>query len=118
MGVWIALLAMAAVAWWVWDGSQARERAVVAARRACERHDQQLLDETVQQLRVEWRRTASGSLLPKRVYRFEFTADGDVRYSGQLAIHGNRIVALHLDLPDYTLIEGSAVSSESKQTLH
>lgn len=116
MAVWVLMLLLAAVAWWVWDGAQARERAVVVARRACEQHEQQLLDETVQQLRVEWRRNAGGTLLPRRVYRFEFTADGNTRHHGQLAIHGNRVVALHLELEEGALIEGSASSTE--HTLH
>lgn len=108
----VILLALGAAGAWFWSGISARERAVVAARRACERHGQQLLDETVAQVRVQLRRSATGSVLPKRFYRFEFTDDGDVRRSGELAIYGGRAVDLHLSLEEFNLYEGDAVAEQ------
>jgi hypothetical protein len=109
----VMLLALGAGGAWVWSGITARERAVAAARRACERHDQQLLDETVAQTGVQLQRSASGSVLPKRNYRFEFTGDGDVRRSGELAIYGGRVVDLHLALEEFTLFDhGDAVAEQ------
>lgn len=100
-----AMLLVVFAGGWVWSGIVARERATLAARRACERYDQQLLDETVAQVRVSLLRTASGTVSPKRVYRFEFTANGEQRRSGELAIHGGRVVDLHLQLEEFTVYE-------------
>lgn len=101
----VMLLALGAGGAWVWSGITARERAIAAARRACERQGQQLLDETVEQVAVALVRNGHGAVLPKRAYRFEFTADGAARRSGELAIHGGRVVDLHLALEAYTLYE-------------
>src|SRR5512143_3138644 len=73
MWEFLMLLALGAAGVWIWSGISAHERAVAAARSVCIRHHQQLLDETVAQVRVKLFRNASGSLLPKRTYRFEFT---------------------------------------------
>ncbi|HEY0635904.1 MAG TPA: DUF3301 domain-containing protein, partial [Gammaproteobacteria bacterium] len=100
-----ALLLLALAAGWLWSGMVARERATAAARRACERYDQQLLDETVEQVGLSLARSVSGTLSPRRIYRFEFTSDGMVRRSGELAIHGGRVVDLHLALEEFTLYE-------------
>jgi hypothetical protein len=108
----IMLLVLGAGGAWMWSGISARERAVAAARRACERHGQQLLDETVAQMSVQFLRSARGSLLPKRTYRFEFTGDGDVRRSGEMAIYGGRVVDLHLALEEFTLYDGDAVAEQ------
>lgn len=101
----MGLLGLIGGGWWIWDGIVARERAVAAARRACDRHQQQLLDETVEQVQVRFVRSGRGALLPLRRYRFEFTADGDTRHSGQLAIHGRRVLELQLALPEFTLYD-------------
>jgi len=109
----VLLLALGAGGAWLWSGISARERAVAAARRACARHGQQLLDETVAQVKVQLQRSGSGSLLPKRVYHFEFTADGEARRSGELAIYGGRVVELHLALETFTLYDqGDAVAEQ------
>lgn len=109
----VMLLALGAGGAWVWSGITARERAVAAARRACERHGQQLLDETVAQVSVQLQRSASGSVLPRRTYRFEFTGDGDARRSGELAVYGGRVVDLHLSLEEFTLFDhGDAVAEQ------
>jgi hypothetical protein len=109
----VMLLALGAGGAWVWSGITAREPADAAARRACERHGQQLLDETVAQVSVQLQRSASGSVLPRRTYRFEFTGDGDARRSGELAIYGGRVVDLHLSLEEFTLFDhGDAVAEQ------
>ena len=115
MRMWeiVMLLALGAGGAWVCSGITARERAVAAARRACERHGQQLLDETVAQLGVQLQRSATGSVLPRRTYRFEFTGDGDARRNGEISIFGGRVVELHLALEEFTLHDhGDAVAEQ------
>jgi hypothetical protein len=92
-------------AWYWFAGAQARERAVLAARRACERHGQQLLDETVLLERLRPRRDRSGRMRLRREYSFEFSGGGEVRSRGSLALFGGRVVDLQLQLPDGTLYD-------------
>jgi len=112
----IMLLMLGAAGVWVWSGITAREQATAAARRACSRHDQQLLDETVAQVSVQLLRSANGSLLPKRTYRFEFTDNGDMRRSGEIAIHAGRVVDLHLKLEEFTLYDHDDAVAEQDVT--
>ncbi len=112
----VLLLVLTAGGGWVWSGISAHERATAAARRACGRHEQQLLDETVAQVRVQLLRSPAGSLLPKRTYRFEFTGDGDVRRSGELSIHDGHVVDLHLELDEFTLYDHDDAMAEDGVT--
>ena len=112
----VMLLALGAAGAWVWSGISAHERAAAAARRACERHHQQLLDETVAQVSVKLLRSANGSVLPIRTYRFEFTSDGDVRHSGEISIHAGRVVDLHLELEEFTLYDQDDAVAEQVVT--
>ncbi|HKU79416.1 MAG TPA: DUF3301 domain-containing protein, partial [Rhodanobacteraceae bacterium] len=68
--VWLPLLAVAAIAAWWYHVLRLRERATAHARRLCERHGVQLLDDSValHRLRMNWRR---GTLHVTREYRFE-----------------------------------------------
>jgi hypothetical protein len=101
---WV-LLALALIAWGWYSGTMAKEAAVKAARRLCDGHGQQLLDETVVLQGIRPQRAATGRLGILRRYGFEFSGDGEQRRFGQIAMLGKRIVASHLDLGEYTLHE-------------
>lgn len=91
---------------WYWiSGAQARELAVRGARRACERHGQQLLDETVLLEHLRPRRDRSGRMRLRREFSFEFSSAGEVRQHGTLVLFGGHIVDLQLELPDGTLYD-------------
>lgn len=61
---------------WLWlDMLRAREMAVAMAKRACERHDVQFLDQAVALRRLGLRWTNDGLRL-RRQYRFEFSEEG------------------------------------------
>lgn len=64
-----------------------REQAYRLATRLCAEQEVQLLDETIARLktRLVWR---TRSLAIERVYRFEFSRDGDERSSGHFAFRG------------------------------
>ena len=91
---------------WFWlDGMRSKEQATVAARRACERHDLQLLDETVVLVRLRLGRDHHGRVGWRRRYRFEFTREGDARSQGEVDLSGRWVTAMHLDLGPFTLHE-------------
>ena len=94
-----------AVGWYWYDSTLAKERAIGEARRACERHQQQLLDETVALVAVRPRRDASGRMRLLRDYRFEFSGDGERRASGEISLLGQRVTGLNLALENHTLYE-------------
>ena len=96
-----ALLAIGAgLAFWI-DSLRARERALVAGRRACERYGLQLLDETVQFSRLGLARDEAGRIRLRRIYRFEFSETGDNRRHGAIVMLGAELQDLQLE--PYTL---------------
>lgn len=91
---------------WFWlDGMRGKELATTAARRACERHDLQLLDETVALTRLRLGRDGGGRLGWRRNFRFEFTREGDTRSSGEVELLGRWVTAMRLELGPFTLHE-------------
>ena len=84
----------AAVASWM-KLARAREIAVVAARRHCDLHGLQLLDETVGLKSIRLR-VINGSRQLERTYAFEVSIDGNDRESGQISMHGRRVTGLVL----------------------
>lgn len=86
---------------WFWSNSlRARENAIAISARACRSLGLQLLDDTVALKRIGFGRNDNGRLLLQRVYGFEFTNDDDRRWQGQVALHGAKVQAVHLDHPD------------------
>lgn len=75
--------------------SRAREIAMDEARRQCERHGLQLLDETVG-LRGIRLRHHRGERVLERCYGFEVSIDGDDREPGKLWMVGSTLSGLNL----------------------
>jgi hypothetical protein len=92
-----ALLAIGAgLAFWI-DSLRARERALAAGRRACQRYGVQLLDETVQFSRLGLARDAGGRIRLRRTYSFEFSETGDNRRHGAIVMLGGELQDLRLE---------------------
>lgn len=89
------LVLLVLVGYWL-EAMRGRETARIAALRACREAQVQLLDDTVELVRLRLRRDAHGRLGPYREYRFEFTADGVARFRGTLVLQGRRVVRLEL----------------------
>jgi hypothetical protein len=87
---------VAGVAFWI-DSLRARERALAAGRRACERYGVQLLDETVQFARLRLARDDEGRLRLKRSYTFEFSDTGDNRRRGAIVMLGAELLDMQLE---------------------
>lgn len=93
----VALLLLgAAVAVWI-DALRAREAALDAGRKACERYGLQLLDDTVAFARLRLARDEDGRLGLQRLYTFEFSENGSNRRSGAIRVHGRRAEDVQLD---------------------
>lgn len=84
------LILLALVGLWL-KLSHARELATAEARRQCERHGLQLLDETVGLCGLRLRRLHGRRRL-ERCYGFEVSIDGDDREAARLWIAGSRTV--------------------------
>ncbi len=92
---WLPLLAIVAlIATWH-HVLRLRERATAHARRVCEQHGLQLLDESValHRLQFGWRR---GVLHVTREYQFYTSLNGDDRRGARIAVLGDRIVSVSL----------------------
>jgi hypothetical protein len=93
--VWLPLLTCIALAWAWYHVLRLRERATAHARRLCQRHGLQLLDDSValHRLRLRWRH---GSLHALREYRFDTSPDGHDRQIACMTLLGDRLVSVGL----------------------
>jgi hypothetical protein len=94
---WLALVALAALAWLWYDSMRARERAVTAGQEACARDRLQFLDETVECTSIRLARSAAGRLQLRRVYRFEFSDDGSKRKAGSIVMLSAEVESLTME---------------------
>lgn len=76
---------------------RAREHAVAAGARACERDRLQFLDETVECVSLWPARDSHGRMALKRVYRFEFSDNGDNRRVGSIVMLGGEVESLIME---------------------
>ena len=86
----------AALLYWQ-SAVRCKEIAVKAARKECELCGVQLLDQTVQQMKVSMSRDVSGQWRMWREYGFEYSHDGDDRYSGNLILLGQQLKRVALE---------------------
>jgi len=99
MTMWegLALVILAAGAWFWVDSLRARERALAAGRRACERNGLQFLDETVAGAGLRLARNGAGELRIRRVFSFEFSDTGNNRRNGSIVVLGAEVEDLQLE---------------------
>lgn len=90
----LSLLALCLIAWFWLDGVKVREIGIAAARRACERENVQLLDDTVAFRSLRPVRNDSGHVTLRRVYEFEYSGSGDDRQRGSVVMVGRDVVLL------------------------
>ena len=96
--LFIAALVCALVYWYT--AQQAKTFAVVYARRECEKHGVQLLDQTVQQIKLSMSRNVQNRWQFWREYRFDYSTDGVNRYEGRLVMLGHRLLRSALETSD------------------
>ncbi len=86
----LAVLALVVLFWLSAD--QARRRAVTAAQQACAAAGVQFLDQTVSLARIGVTRV-DGWLCWRRVYRFEYSPDGQSRSRAHVRVLGTEVSA-------------------------
>ena len=75
----------------------AKEAAVDAARRACNYHDVQLLDQTVILTKLSASRNEDDRWRMWREYRFEYAVQGEDRFAGKLVLLGQSVTQIELE---------------------
>jgi hypothetical protein len=93
----IAILVIAAGAFFWLDSLRVRERAVRAGKSACERYELQLLDDTVSFARLRLARDGDGQLKIARTYTFELSDTGNNRRHGAIMMLGSELEDLQLE---------------------
>lgn len=91
------LLAFAALIWFWFDSLKVRELALAAGPRACERSGLQFLDQTVECVSFKLARNDEGRIVIRRVYRFEFTDNGESRRAGSIVMMGAEVESLYME---------------------
>lgn len=108
----LLLILFALIATYLWAAVKAKEIAIRAGHQACEQKKLQFLDHTVEQRRVRLGLDKRNNPCWIREYHFEFATDGELRYGGQLVMHGHRLQSLNLDPYPETIIEPISFSTK------
>jgi len=85
------------IGWLFLDSLRAQEKAIVICSKACNERNVQLLDQTVSLHRVGIRWGTEGVRL-RRIYRFDYSDDGENRHTGHLILVGIRQEELSMGL--------------------
>lgn len=101
----LLMLLAGLILWYINDSLKCRETVLRSARRACEQTGVQFLDQSVVRMRMGLARGASGTMLLRREYRFDFSLDGADRYPGHVICLGQRVIGLNLEHPSGRVLE-------------
>lgn len=102
----LVLIVIIGMGVWFWiDSMNARERAVLAATRACNGVNVQLLDQTVALESLKPARNHAGHFVWRRVYGFEYSIQGVERQRGRAILRGRVLEQVQLDGDGGTTIE-------------
>lgn len=93
----LALLAVALAGWILFEALRAREAAIRVTREACKLHGLQLLDDTVQGVRLRFARDSQGVVRVRRSFVFDFSEDGLNRRAGSVVMLGGEVESMHLE---------------------
>lgn len=94
---WILIPFFVLLLWLWWDGLAAKEVADKKAKHLCQNADVLFLDDSVAIRRLRLCRRRSGQIGLYRRFGFEFTSDGEHRYSGYIDMLGEEILQTHMD---------------------
>ena len=108
MDIILVLLLLAAIIWFWMESLNVREQAIQAAVLACRQIGVQLLDQTVSLDKLRPARSPQGRMTFRRTYSFEFSAAGVERRRGWAILLGRRLLQVHLEEDENTLIFSEA----------
>ena len=84
---------------------KSREKAIIAAQRACKEIGVQLLDQTVSLQNIKPVRNSRGRLTFQRIYEFDFSIEGTERRQGRAVMLGQWLKQVQLDNDQGVMIE-------------
>lgn len=103
------ILGMFALLVWFWISTlQAREQAVMIAKRNCERNEVQFLDQSVALESLRPGRYPGGNMTWRRIYGFDYSQEGVERQHGRVFMLGNRLEQVQMDTYTGTIIDLAA----------
>ena len=79
-----------------WRSSEQKRIAVAAARTYCKERNLQLLDETLLFVKFSFDRTWGKHRILCRKYSFDYCLSGEDRHSGEIILHGYRVLRIIL----------------------
>lgn len=96
--MWILVPFLALLLWLLWDGMAAKEKAHLESKRLCRDADVLYLDDSVALSRLRLCRHRNGRIGLYRRFGFEFSTDGEQRYTGYIDMLGEEILQTHMDV--------------------
>ncbi len=100
----LLLIFVGAAALYWQDALRSRERVLRKCKQVCKDADVQLLDQTVQVIKIRLTRGFDGRVRFKRWYEYEFSTDGMNRCFGLVVMVGSRPEILQMTMPDGTTL--------------
>ena len=94
--VLLLFLVVAIALYWL-SAMRCKEIAIFSARRECGLHKVQLLDQTVQLVKLSMSRDKTHQWRIWREYKFEYSDDGEARREGRLTLLGQRVIRVALE---------------------
>jgi hypothetical protein len=93
--IFLTALIFVGVVYWL-RARDLKQLALIEATKYCKNLDLALLDESVALKRLRPTRNSKGRLLLSRVYQFDFTANGEDRYQGEIILAGKQVIQIKL----------------------
>jgi hypothetical protein len=90
--LWFLIIAFPAALFWS-SSRAAAETAASFGRQLCQRAGVQWLDQSVHQVSIGLKRAESGQLRWQRVFKYEYSHDGQDRYAGHITLLGQKAVS-------------------------
>ncbi|PTY37557.1 hypothetical protein BGP77_13745 [Saccharospirillum sp. MSK14-1] len=92
----LLILVFAVISAWWWRHLGIRQLALAHARKACQKANVQLLDQSVYLRKIRLARSPVSLVTVERSYEFEFSTRGDRRFLGWVVLTGRRLQRLEL----------------------
>lgn len=99
--IFLTALVFLGVVYWL-RARDLKQLAFVEAKKYCNNLDLALLDDSVALIGLKPVRNSRGSIQLSRTYQFDFTANGEDRYQGEIILAGRQV--LQIKLPPHRIV--------------